>query len=115
MFTGILSKRISAGLAAIVFASLLLPSTALAGEVQNRIHNQQVRINQGVRNGTLTRGEYNRDESRLNADRFARNRDLSRNGGRFANGQKANLNRRLNNNSRDIYNTKHNAANQRGY
>ena len=109
------SKCLLTATAAVAVAATGAPSTAQAGEVSNRIHNQQARINQGVRSGQLTRGEYHRDESRLNADRFARNRDLSRNGGYLTAHQHANLNARLNHNSSGIYNTKHNTWDRPGY
>ncbi len=85
-----------------------------AGEFTNRFHRQQARINQGVRSGQLTQREYNADERRLQTDEFLRKRDMRRNDGQLTRRQDINLNRRLNRNSRDIYFTKHNRADQPG-
>jgi hypothetical protein len=79
------------------------------GPVQQRIDNQQQRINNGVATGALTNHEAAHDEAtdaRLQADR---NRDLADHGGHLTPAERANLNRRLNHSSAHIYNTKHNA------
>ncbi|MDQ2909150.1 MAG: hypothetical protein M3R44_07360, partial [Candidatus Eremiobacteraeota bacterium] len=101
-----------AGAAALAIS--MLPSVAQAGEVSNRFHRQQSRIDQGVRSGQLTQREYNSDETRLRSDERLRNRDLRRDDGKLTSEQRENLNRRLNNNSRDVYFTKHNRADQPG-
>ena len=101
-----------AGAAAITLTAL--PSIASAGEVNNRDHTQQARINQGVRSGQLTQGEYNRDEHRLDRVENQRARDLRRDGGHLTPAQYSHLNRELNRNSNDIYFTKHNRATQPG-
>jgi hypothetical protein len=101
-----------AGAAALAVAAF--PSVASAGEVNNRVHDQQQRIDQGFRSGQLTPGEYNRDEARLNRIDAQRERDLHRNDGRLTAQEQRNLNRRLNTNSRDIYYTKHNRRDQPG-
>ncbi len=108
------SKFLLATTAAAAVATAVLPSAAQAGQVQNRFNRQQNRINQGVRSGQLTQREYNRDESRLQRDERLRNGDLRRNDDHLTPQERANLNRRLNNNSRDIYYTKHNRADQPG-
>lgn len=95
-------------LALTLVGSALLPASA--GEVQNRIDNQQARIHQGVRSGQLTAGERNRDERHLHSIARERNRDLRRNGGYLTRGEQAHINRRLNANSRRIYRTKHNGV-----
>ena len=100
--------------ASAALAISILPGVAQAGEITNRFHRQQARINQGVRSGQLTQREYNADESRLQRDEYLRNRDLRRNDGHLSRQERINLNRRLNNNSRDIYFTKHNRADQPG-
>ena len=49
-----------------LLTSLVAPLAALAdGEVEQRIDNQQARINQGVRNGSLTQREYHRLDNGL--------------------------------------------------
>jgi len=94
------------------FAAVSVPSAAQAGEVHNRVQNQQARINQGVRNGSLTYREYSHDESRLDRINAQRRFDLRQNGGRLTPGERARLNGELNNSSRHIYFTKHNSFNQ---
>ena len=91
----------------------LIPVAASAGEVHNRINNENGRIDQGVHNGSLTYGEYNRldrSEDRINAER---RHDLRANGGTLTNGEKVSLNRQENNLSGRIYYDKHNTINQR--
>lgn len=112
--TVLISKFVLVSAVATALCTSALPSIAQAGPVQNRFNRQQARINQGVRSGQLTQREYNSDETRLQRDEWARNRDLRRNDGHLTRQERANLNRRLNNNSRDIYFTKHNRADQPG-
>ena len=90
----------------------LIPLAASAGEVENRVHDQNARIDQGVRNGSLTYGEYHRVDSRLDQIQAQRNRDLRNDGGRLTGAQYAHLNREENNLSGRIYYDKHNAARQ---
>lgn len=87
---------------------------ASAGEVSNRVENQQDRIQQGVASGQLTQGEYNRDENRLRSINHQRLNDLRRNDGHLTAAERAHLNRELNRNSNRIYFTKHNRADQPG-
>ena len=112
--TAFISKFILTTTAAAALAASVLPNAAQAGEVQNRVNRQQARINQGLSSGQLTHREYNRDEARLQHDAYLRNRDLRRNDGHLTPQERAHLNGRLNNNSNDIYFTKHNRADQPG-
>jgi len=105
---GILGKVLLAVLTSAVLAASSLPLTAQAGEVSDRVHDQQARINQGVRSGELTRGEYARDEGHLAAINAQRRFDLARNDGHLTGAEKVQLNRRLNRDSARIYRTKHN-------
>ncbi|MGD0473222.1 MAG: hypothetical protein ABSB70_08385 [Candidatus Velthaea sp.] len=103
--------------AAIACAALIitaLPLAANAGEVNNRIHNEQARINQGVSSGQLTRGEYMNVETRLQRINANRRRDLRANGGRLTVAERHNLNARENHLSNSIYFDKHNRAHQPG-
>jgi hypothetical protein len=90
----------------------LTPLAASAGEVENRVDNQQTRINQGVHNGSMTYGEYHRTEGRLDQIQGQRNRDLRADGGHLTAGQYAHLNREENNLSGRIYFDKHNQVRQ---
>jgi hypothetical protein len=107
-----LSSRATITFAALVLAAL--PLAASAGEVDNRIHNQQARINQGVASGQMTRGEYARTETRLDRINAGRRHDLRANGGRLTAAEKHNLNVRENHLSNTIYFDKHNRAHQPG-
>jgi hypothetical protein len=100
-------------LATALFASFIAPLAASAGEVENRIHNQNARIDQGVRNGSLTYGEYHRVDSRLDHIQAERNRDLRRDDGHLTRSQDRTLNRQENNLSGRIYFDKHNINHQR--
>jgi hypothetical protein len=110
----ILSKSILIAGALAAFAIATIPLAASAGEVGGRVGNQQARINQGVRSGQLTQGEYNRDENHLDRINAQRRFDLRQNGGYLTQGEKFHLNRELNHNSNRIYFTKHNLAHQPG-
>ena len=101
------------GLAAAAIA-LCIAGTASAGEVKNRLNNQQARINGGIASGQITRREDNnlaRRDASINAQRRA---DLRANGGHLTPGERAQLNRRENNVSRSIYYDKHDLARQPG-
>ena len=90
----------------------LIPLAASAGEVENRVHDQQGRINQGVHNGSMTYGEYHQTEDRLDQIQAQRNRDLRRDDGHLTGAQYARLNHEENNLSQRIYFDKHNEAHQ---
>jgi hypothetical protein len=87
---------------AVVFA----PLAAQAGQVKNRIENQAGRIYQGVKNGSLTRQEYERLENSTEKIEAAQIRAIH-SGGKLTKAEKYRLNQRLNRNSRAIYHEKH--------
>ena len=96
-----------------LLASLVAPLAASAdGEVEQRIDNQQGRINQGVQNGALTYGEYHRLDNGLDRIQGQRARDLRRNDGHLTKGEYRQLNREQNRLSDRIYFDKHNRARQ---
>ena len=97
--------------AAFLAASLTVPMFA-DQKIAARKENQQDRIAQGVKSGSLTAGEtthLEKRESNLNKEVRA---DRKANGGNLTNNQKAQVNRQQNRISRNIYNDKHNAAKQ---
>jgi hypothetical protein len=98
--------------AALVIAAL--PLAASAGEVDNRIHNEQGRINQGVAGGQLTSREYNNVETRLDRINATRRSDLKANGGTLTAAEKHHFNVRESHLSNSIYFDKHNLAHQPG-
>lgn len=95
-----------------LLATLIAPLAANAGEVQNRINRENARINQGVRNGSLTYGEYHRLDHSADRIQAQRNRDLRRNDGHLTPAEYRSLNRQQNNLSDRIYFDKHNRARQ---
>jgi hypothetical protein len=99
-------------LGAALAAALIAPLAASAGEVANRIASEQGRIDAGVRNGSLTYGEYSHVESHLDAISAQRRADLARNGGRLTPGDYRRLNREENHLSDRIWFDEHNAAHQ---
>jgi hypothetical protein len=99
--------KILTGVAALgLCAATYLP--AQAGEVYNRVERQQNRINQGVRNGSLSYSEYNRLENRLGRINAQRAAELRADGGTLSRAQRIQLNRELNHDSHHIYFDKHN-------
>ena len=94
---------------AAAFAFACIIPAAHAGEVYNRLHNQQARINQGIMSGQLTRGEtahLQQREATINARRQA---DLAAHGGHLTPGDYRRLNAREDSLSGQIYVDKHNA------
>jgi hypothetical protein len=96
-----------------VAMAALVPVAASAGEVQNRINNENGRINQGVNSGNLTYGEYHRLDGTADRIQAQRNGDLRANGGHLTPAEYHRLNREENNLSDRIYFDKHNAYRQR--
>jgi len=110
----LLSKTILAAAGAAALALSSVPSIASAGEVWNRVENQQDRIAQGVHSGQITRGEYYRDDRTLDRINAQRAYDLRKNDGHLTPSEYRQLNRELNHSSDQIYWTKHNRADQPG-
>jgi hypothetical protein len=92
---------------AAVAALTLLPAIASAGEVENRVHNEQARIDQGVSGHTLSYGQYRRLDNSLDHIQAQRNRDLRADDGHLTGAQYHQLNREENNLSDRIYWDKH--------
>ena len=112
MFDRIRPKNLAEQIAAGGALALMLCGVAQAGEIQDRVDNQQARIAQGVRDGQMTRGEYFDTESHLRDIEAQRNADLRADGGRLTPGDRAQLNRELNRNSNRIDFDDHNLRRQ---
>lgn len=101
------------GMMKLVGAAALVVATAFAQprtEVGARQVNQQRRIAQGVRSGSLTAGETARLETReARLNRHIR-RARAQNGGTLTAQQRRQVNHQQNRLSRQIYRAKHNAA-----
>lgn len=80
-------------------------------EVGQRRENQQDRIANGIKNGSMNAGEVARTENREQGINQQIRADRSANGGRLTGQEKRQINRRQNGASRQIYREKHNAAN----
>lgn len=93
--------------AVLVSAVAFFPLAAHAGELANRLHRQDARIYNGVKNGSITYKEYKRLERREDSIQAAQLRDI-RSGGKLTTAEKYNLNRRLNRTSNAIYRAEHN-------
>jgi len=104
----IAGKVLLAVLTSSVLAMSSLPLAAQAGEVWNRVENQQDRIQSGVANGSVNFREYRRDENHLAAINAQRKFDLRHDDGHLTSAQYHQLNRELNTDSERIYWTKHN-------
>jgi len=84
------------------------PSIASAGEVANRLENQQDRIHQGVKDGQINHREYKNlehHEASINKQRLA---DLKKDGGHLTAKDYRQLNREENRVSNAIYRDRHN-------
>jgi hypothetical protein len=92
-----------------IFTGLLVltPLAAQAGPLQNRINNQEQRTYNGVKKGSISPKEYRQIDRREDNIEAARLRAI-RSGGKLTQAEKNRLNHRLNQNSKTIYNYKHN-------
>jgi len=103
----ILTGALLAGTAAMSFAA-----DEKEGKIQQRKENQQKRIAQGVKSGSLTPRETARiehGESKLNKEV---RHDRKVNGGNLTNKEKAQVNHQQNKLSKEIYNQKHDGQTQ---
>ena len=108
-------KKIALGL---FTASLALSLTGVAfadeqeGRIQQRKENQQARIAQGVKSGSLTAHETaNLEHKEAGLNKEIR-QDRRANGGNLTKNEKRQINRQQNKLSRNIYRDKHNAKTQ---
>ena len=76
-------------------------------EVNGRLANQNRRIDQGVRNGTLTRGQARQLHREDHAIRAEERADAAIHGGHITKGEQRQINRQENQVSRQIYAEKH--------
>lgn len=99
-----------------MMAAGLLLSANGALRADDRIHdrkeNQQDRIAQGVKNGSLTAGETANLEHKEAALNHQIRAERSLNGGHLTKGEKVQINREQNRLSRNIYRDKHNGVHQ---
>jgi len=83
------------------------PGHPRVNQVDNRLENQQDRIKQGLKNGTLTNQEahqlYRKDQRIATQER----KDMAANGGHLTKQEQKQMNKELNHNSKKIYKEKH--------
>jgi len=89
-------------------------NNAKPGEIAKRQMNQKKRIKQGVKSDELTKGEAKNakeDEKMINKEK----KDMkAQNGGKLSKSDKKLLNKQLNQESKKIYNKKHNDVKEPG-
>jgi tellurite resistance protein len=101
-------SKISTLLAGAVLCAAILPATNLFGanNIDKREHREQMRIDQGVRSGELTPKEFNKLENQQARIRVAEARAKA--DGNVTPKEKAHIEKKLNQASREIYRAKHN-------
>jgi hypothetical protein len=96
-----------AGFASSLAMAQDVPDHPRVNEVNQRLDNQQARINQGLANGTMTGKEAARDEAHDANIAKRESVDEAKHGGHLTKGEQNRLNRSENKNSRRIYRQKH--------
>jgi hypothetical protein len=76
-------------------------------EVNKRVRNQRARINQGLKNGTLTQQQSQQLRANDNAIKAQEHADVKANGGYLTKPEQKQLNQEENANSKLIYDEKH--------
>jgi len=84
-----------------------VPDHPRENEVNQRLDNQQARINQGLANGSMTGKQAARDEAHDTNIAKRESVDEAKHNGHLTKGEQNRLNRSENRNSRRIYNQKH--------
>jgi hypothetical protein len=84
-----------------------VPGHPRVNEVNNRLQNQQTRIQNGVNNGTINAKQESRDETHDANIAQRESADEAKNGGHLTKQETHNLNRSENRNSKHIYKQKH--------
>jgi hypothetical protein len=100
-----------------IMTGALLVGTATAAFADEKIHdrkeNQQQRIAQGVKSGSLTVGETARVENKESKVNKEIRTDRQANGGNLTNNEKRQVNQQQNQLSNQIYREKHNGVTQK--
>lgn len=79
------------------------PGHPRINEVQDRIDNQQSRIDRGVSDVQINAKQAAHDDAKLAREQNSLNKDEAKNGGHITKGEQRNLNKRLNKGSRQIH------------
>jgi hypothetical protein len=83
------------------------PGHPRVNEVQQRIDNQQNRVDRGISDGQINAKEAAHDDAKLGREQASLNHDEAKNGGHITKGEQRNLNKRLNKGSKQIYRQRH--------
>jgi hypothetical protein len=103
----ILASLCCAALGSAAANAQTVPDHPRENEVNQRLDNQQARINQGLANGTMTGKQGARDEAHDTNIAKRESVDEAKHNGHLTKGEQRRLNRSENRNSRRIYNQKH--------
>jgi ribosomal protein S20 len=79
------------------------PGHPRVNEVQQRIDNQQNRVDRGVSDGQINAQQAARDDAKLSREQNSLNQDEAKDGGHITKGEQRNLNKRLNKGSKQIH------------
>jgi hypothetical protein len=90
-----------------VFAQTDVPNHPRVNEVNNRLENQQDRIQNGLKNGTMTQQQAASDEAHDANIARRESVDEAKHNGHLTKQEQRNLNRAENHNSKRIYKQKH--------
>jgi len=83
------------------------PGHPRINEVQQRIDNQQSRVDRGISDGQINAKQAAHDDAKLGREQSSLNKDEAKNGGHITKGEQKNLNKRLNKGSKQIYRQRH--------
>ena len=86
------------------------PGHPRINEVQQRIDNQQARVDRGISDGQINAKQAARDDAKLAREQNSLNQDAAKNGGHITRAEQNNLNRRLNKGSAQIHRQRANGA-----
>jgi hypothetical protein len=78
------------------------PGHPRVNEVEQRIQNQQDRVDKGVSDGQIDATQAARDDAKLAREQNSLNQDEAKNDGHITRAEQKNLNRRLNQGNRQI-------------
>jgi len=79
------------------------PGHPRVNEVQQRIDNQESRVDRGISDGQINAKQAAHDDSKLAREQHSLNQDEAKDGGHITKGEQRNLNARLNRGSRQIH------------
>ena len=85
------------------------PGHPRVNEVQQRVDNQENRVDRGVSDGQISAKQATRDDAKLAREQNSLNRVQAKDGGHITTGEQRNLNKRLNKGSRQIHRQRHKA------